>query len=467
MGGSDMPAALQARGPVRCRWPLLVCVAALVPVASAQHQSYNLPPQLPAAEVTVREQERRALFARIQADPADIEAGFAYAVLSTALGDLEAAVATYERLLIQHPGTPRLQLELAALYFRLGAVSASRSLFQTVAAGELPANVRLRVEGYLSALDGQQRQQGGFSGRLSLGLRHESNANAAPDVGTINLNGLDFTLAPQARRAGDSSSQLGLQLRYRQPLGGSGHRMEVAVAAADGRYRGLENRDNQMLEVRAGPDLSLAASGLRDGRAWLAVVGAQSWLDGSRYQHSEGLNLGLRWGVARQAALQLSADWRQERYTPGAELAAAANYSGHRRRVGLQFQQQLADDWQWLAGLAWEQRSAQVAWEDYREPRLQVGISHRYPGLLGQGSVPWTLSLSAQQAWREHAAPMPVVNRQQVQDNAEQQLQLVNLVPLGRDTELQLYLGWRRIDSNYAISRYTNRYAGISLAHAF
>lgn len=436
--------------------------------AFAQHQQYNLPAQVAAAEVTTLEAQRRQLFERILAEPGDIDAGFAYAVLSTRLGDYEAAIATYERLLIQHPGTPRLQLELAALYFRLGAHAQAQVLFaQVMAREDTPDNVRLRVNGYLAQIVGQRRQQGGFSGRASIGLRAESNANAAPDIGSISLNGLEFELAPEARAASDQSTQLAVGLRQRQPLGGSGHLLDVAFNASSNHYRELDRLDSQIAELRIGPDLSVAAAGLRQGRWWTSAVVAQSWLDGSRYQDSHGLSSGLRWSVARQSALQLGVDWREERYTPQAESASARDFSGQRWRGSALFSHQSSDNWQWLAGLAWEQRRARSGWDSYREPRLQLGASHRHRPLLGAGGQPWTSSLSLQQAWRQADAPMPVIDAQRAQHSNEQLLQWVTSVPLSASTQLQVYAGWRRVDSNYALRDYSNRYAGMSLAWQF
>lgn len=436
--------------------------------ANAQHQQYNLPAQVDATQADVLEAQRRQLFERILAEPGDIDAGFAYAVLSTRLGDYEAAIATYERLLIQHPDTPRLQLELAALYYRLGAQAQAEALFaQVLARADTPDNVRLRINGYLAQITGQRRQQGGFSGRASIGLRAESNANAAPDIGSISLNGLEFELAPEARAASDQSTQLALGLRQRQPLGGSGHLLDVAFNASSNHYRELDRLDSQMAELRIGPDLSVEAAGLRQGRWWTSLVLAQSWLDGSRYQDNHGISSGLRWSVARQSALQLGLDWRDERYTPQAASASARDFSGQRWRSSALFSQQGSDNWQWMAGLVWEQRNARTAWDSYHEPRLQLGASHRHRPLLGQGGKPWTSSLSLQQAWRHADAPMPVIDAQHAQRSDEQLLQWVTSVPLTPATQLQLYAGWRRVQSNYALRDYSNRYAGMSLAWQF
>ena len=40
-------------------------------------------------------------------------------------------------------------------------------------------------------------------------------------------------------------------------------------------------------------------------------------------------------------------------------------------------------------------------------------------------------------------------------------------MPLNPATQLQMYAGWRRVDSNYDLRDYINRYAGVTLAYQF
>ncbi len=462
------PVSAARRG--RARTVLLAAALCFAGTGSAwaQHQSYNLPPSVPAAEVPQLEQQRRELFQKILADPADVEAGFAYAVLSTRLGDYEAAIGTYERLLVQHPGTPRLQLELAALYFRLGAHPQARMLFEAVLArADTPDMVRMKVRGYLDVIDASKRQRSGFSGRLMLGSRWESNANAAPDVNSISLNGMDFLLAPESRAAGDLSGQLGVNLRYRHLLSRHGDRLDVSLGGSGNRYRELDRLDSQVLELRIGPDFSLSRLGLRDGRLSLNAVAGQMWLQAARYMHSDGLALAYRQPMGREASLAVSLDYRDERYTPPASQASAAEFSGQRYRAGVSYTRQQATDWQWMLGSGVERRKARADYNAYWEPRLNAAVSHRFAAPLGAGRQPWTLALTGQLARRHSDGPMPVVNRHERQKGHELMLQLVQTIPLRDTAELQLFAGYRDVDSNYQISNYSNRFVGFSVSQNF
>ncbi len=436
--------------------------------AWAQHRTYNLSAAVPAAEVEQLEAQRRELFQKILANPADVDTGFAYAVLSTRVGDYEAAIGTYERLLVQHPGTPRLQLELAALYFRLGAYPQARMLFEAVLArADTPDTVRMKVRGYLDVIDAGKRQRSGFSGRLMLGSRWESNANAAPDVNSISLNGMDFLLAPESRAASDLSGQLGVNLRYRHLLSRHGDRLEVSLGGSGNRYRELGRLDSQVLELRAGPDVSLSRVGLRDARLSLSVVAGQMWLQGARYMHSDGLALAYRQPMGREASLAVSLDYRDERYTPPAAQASAAEFSGQRYRAGVSYTRQQATDWQWMLGSGVERRKARADYNAYWEPRLNAAVSHRFAAPLGAGRQPWTLALTGQLARRHSDGPMPVVNRHERQKGHELMLQLVQTIPLRDSTELQLFAGYRDVDSNYQIRNYSNRFVGFSVSQNF
>lgn len=434
----------------------------------AQHRAYNVPASVPAAEVPQREAERRQLFQQVLDNPADLEAGFAYAVLSTRLGDYEAAIATYERMLIERPGTPRLQLELAALYFRLGAYPRARQLFEKVQAlPETPDAVQRRIRGYMAVIDGEQKREGGFSGRVSLGARVESNANGAPDRHAISLNGLDFELSPDSRAAGDASGQFGLQLRYRLPLSAQGDVLDTRLATASNRYRDLHGLDSDVAELQVGPEISLNRWGMRDGRVAIAALLGQTWLDDARYMHAAGLALGFRRPVGREAAIAANLDWRDERYTPAPAMASARGYSGDRYRAGFTYSRQLDDDWQLLLSPGVERREAAVDANSHWEPRFNTAVNYRFPALLGSRSQPWLLAVSAQLARRRNDAPLRAVDRQASQRGNDLVLQAMQTIPLRRGTDLQVYAGYRRVSSNYDLRDYRNRFAGVSLVQAF
>ncbi|MEY8843245.1 tetratricopeptide repeat protein, partial [Cribrihabitans sp. XS_ASV171] len=78
------------------------------------------------------EQRRAQLFQATLNDPANLDIAFEYALLSARLGDYEGAISTLERILVFNPGLPRVQLELAVLYYRIGAVDTAQHYLDAV-----------------------------------------------------------------------------------------------------------------------------------------------------------------------------------------------------------------------------------------------------------------------------------------------------------------------------------------------
>ena len=75
------------------------------------------------------EARKEALFQQMLRDPANLDITFAYADVSAKLGDYEAAASALERMLLFNPDLPRVDLELGALYFRMGAFALALDYF--------------------------------------------------------------------------------------------------------------------------------------------------------------------------------------------------------------------------------------------------------------------------------------------------------------------------------------------------
>jgi Tfp pilus assembly protein PilF len=68
------------------------------------------------------------------------------------MGDFEAAVMAFERVLIIDPEAVEVKVELANSYYRLGANEVARQYFEEALAGDLPEDVRQGVISFLEEL---------------------------------------------------------------------------------------------------------------------------------------------------------------------------------------------------------------------------------------------------------------------------------------------------------------------------
>jgi tetratricopeptide (TPR) repeat protein len=131
------------------------------------------------AETSRLEAQKEALFQQMLRNPGDLDTTFAYADVSARLGDYEAAVSALERMLLFNPKLPRVQLELGALYFRMGSYDLARDYFAKAAAANPPPEVRARIDEYMAQIE-KATSRHHLSGYVFLGGQYQSDANVAP-----------------------------------------------------------------------------------------------------------------------------------------------------------------------------------------------------------------------------------------------------------------------------------------------
>jgi Tetratricopeptide repeat len=141
------------------------------------------------------------LFQRSLRDPGNLDVAFAYADAAAKLGDNEAAVSALERMLLFNPNLPRVQLELGALYFRMGSYDSARAYFERAAAANPPEEVQERIRTYLNEISRQNAPQR-FSGYTFFGAQYQSDANVAGSS-SIAFPGVVINLLPQFTKRSD------------------------------------------------------------------------------------------------------------------------------------------------------------------------------------------------------------------------------------------------------------------------
>jgi hypothetical protein len=81
-------------------------------------------------------------------------------------------------MLLFNPDLPRVQLELGALYFRMGSYDIARDYFNKAAAGNPPPEVRARIDQYLAEIEKSQSRHH-VSGYFFSGIQYQTDSNVA------------------------------------------------------------------------------------------------------------------------------------------------------------------------------------------------------------------------------------------------------------------------------------------------
>ena len=251
--GADDPFATLSRF---VRGILLLAVVLVCPVASAQPVSDGDQAKLEA--------QKEALFQQMLRNPANLDVTFSYADVSARLGDYEAAVSALERMLLFNPNLPRVELELGALYFRMGSFDLARDYFDKAAVNNPPPEVRARIAEYLAQIDKAQSRHH-LSGYVFLGGQYQSDANVAPGsplilspIGPVLLNN-QFVKQPSGSifASGSLLYSYDLETQNRDSLD------VTSVGYINHYYNTDVNRlDLELLELTAGPRFNFPNGGL-------------------------------------------------------------------------------------------------------------------------------------------------------------------------------------------------------------
>jgi cytochrome c-type biogenesis protein CcmH/NrfG len=139
---------------------LLSCAPALAQTPGATPRAGSLPmPTVapptqitPAAKKAERRDYRKAFRATL-VKPDDPETLMGFAEAAIVFGDMEGAISALERLLLIAGDQPEVKLELAVLYFRIGAPQTAAAYLEGVrSSATASATVRERADVYLAAV---------------------------------------------------------------------------------------------------------------------------------------------------------------------------------------------------------------------------------------------------------------------------------------------------------------------------
>ncbi len=208
---------------------------------------------LPASDRAQLQAQKEALFQRMLRDPSNLDVTFAYADVSAKLGDNEAAVAALERMLLFNPNLPRVQLEIGALYFRMGSYEIARSYFEQAAAANPPEEVKSRIGAYLSEI----ARRGGvtqFTGFVLFGAQYQSDANIAPGSPLIHSPVGDVLLNSKFVKKRDENVFATGSFLYSYDLGTQDRdAIEIGGTGFGNHYSSVTRLDLGLAELTAGP----------------------------------------------------------------------------------------------------------------------------------------------------------------------------------------------------------------------
>jgi hypothetical protein len=362
-------------------------------------------------ETASLEARKDALFQQMLRDPANLDVTFAYADVSARLGDYEAAVSALERMLLFNPDLPRVQLELGALYFRMGSFDLAHDYFEKAATGNPPPEVREKVDQYLAEIEKSQSRHH-LSGYFFSGFQYQTDANVAGSslilspIGPVVL-GNQFTKQASGSIFGSGSAvysyDLGTQNRDTLDVTGASYLNHFFNDA-------VTRLDLALLEVTVGPRFNFPNGGLvGDKPASFRPYGIfdEVGLGWDQYFVAGGFGLEYDQIVWNDLALKGVFEFRQKSFTNAPTRPLSTGLNGNDKLVSLQATKPITENSALNLEFDYLDQSTQLGFYTNMSYAVSGSYRIRYDDPLGVTRYPWESSAFLGRLWSNYAAPDP------------------------------------------------------------
>lgn len=448
-----------------CAVAALVAFACMpAPAALAQGAPQGAQVSLSHEQLRARQAE---LLAAMMRDPADLDIAFEYANLSARMGDYEAAIGTFERMLIYAPGLPRIQLELGVLYFRLGSFDAARSYFeQALQAPNVPPEVAERVQTFMTAIDTAE-DPAKFSATVVTGLRWQSNANAGPGGRFVTLNGISFLLDDTAVGRADWNAFVAGNVHAAYDLGTQGDLLEADLLFYGGRYFDSTRLNTELAELTFGPSFNMARFDIDNAR--FGVYGILTGVRLNETNYTGATGFGARFAIQPdpRSSINAKVEYRYRWYRDSATYPTVSNRNGYQILAQLSHAYQFSQAWSGRVSLLGDYEEAAARFEQSWEIGATAGLTYRFASPVEMLRTVWSIDADVGYVRRAFAAPDPVVSFTESQRDNEFWVRGALNVPFRPDIAMSLSGEFRRLQSNYQTRDYSNASVTLSLIKTF
>ncbi len=187
----------------------------------------------------------------------DNETLFLLGKIATEENELDSAVVYFEKLLKRDQGANRVRLELAAIYYKLGNLQRAKELFLLVKASHPPKQVGDNINGFISLIDKgvlANNNRKNWAVSLGIGYMYDSNANAGPDVESVLIYDLPFTLSADAKESTDHAMKYSFSFNHLKKFESNSRLFwQSAIVANIVDYNHLNTLDSKIVNLSSGP----------------------------------------------------------------------------------------------------------------------------------------------------------------------------------------------------------------------
>jgi len=386
--------------------------------------------------------------------PSNLDVLFKFAKLASKTGDLEGAVSALERMLLIDNNLPRVRLELALLYYRLGSYEVARTYVDgALKSPNLPADVRAKAQELLAQIQARSKTST-FSGEFFLGWRYQSNANLGPANSTVSLFGQAANLNQSALGTPDWGVVSTAQIRHRYDLGlQDNSALETQFTFYGNRQFNVVAADVTLIDLTSGPRFQVFKGIFEDVTLKPFLDAGYIWVADTPYYGSiaGGLEANALLGTGLRSIS--SALWRRHDNEDTWYLPTNSQYRGNELTGNSLLQYQVSPMLQVTANATAQRYQADIApWQSYQLWGVGGGFAFRFEDPVLKTGLPWTISLSANEQWWAYDQPDPTIDPNVMRYQTDTIVNTVLGVPL--DDRTTFSLSGARFVRNATVSNY-------------
>ncbi|MXN65861.1 hypothetical protein GR183_13185 [Stappia sp. GBMRC 2046] len=442
-----------------------VVIIAFACMISAPADAQVFDPLEYAEEDLVARQAR--LLQKMLREPDNMQLAFEYATVSVELEDFEAAIGTFERMLVFAPDLAQVRLELGVLYFRLGSFDTARVHLEVVRE-EAAANSELgdKASTYLEAIE-KAEEPAKFGGAIVVGGRYQTNANAGPGDSLLNLNGFPVLLNQDASGTPDWNAFISGGVHGSLDLGNQGDLFETDLLFYGSRYADIHRLDNELAELNFGPTFNMARFDLYNARLGVYGIVGGARLDNENYYGQLGGGAKFEYLPDIKSSLNARAEIRRRWFYDSFNYPTVSDRDGYQMLGKLTYFYQLTEMLQLRAQVMGDYESAEVGYEESWELGVVAGGTVTFASPINTLNYPWAFDLEAGYIRREYADPDNFNSFTQAERDNEFWLRGVLTLLVREDVAFAFTSEFHRLQSNYETRQYSNGLGMVSVVKTF
>jgi len=234
------------------------------PVYAAEIASVTDESQLDA--FLPRQQSLEEIVKKISANPDNLDNYYAYAKAAIAMKQFKEAIWAYQTMLSHDKTLDRVRLDLSIVYITQKQFFESRQLLDEVLSHNPPQAVQDNIHALLAKM-GNAGKRHVFTGSVSTGFNHDTNAAAAPNSGNVTVLDTTVPLSPTQRKKADLHNFSTATLSYIYQPDRLSECVNMHWKTSGTNYNTIQNDlkdlDIKLFSFRTGPEFFYDPLGIR------------------------------------------------------------------------------------------------------------------------------------------------------------------------------------------------------------